>query len=55
MKTLCVENWSTRRQMVNTPVKTGNITSYDDVEDLYYLTGQKEIEEGTDDKKDRHK
>ena len=37
--------------MVNTSVRTRNINSYDYVEDLYYLTGQEEIEEGTDDKK----
>ena len=48
---MCIEDCSTRRQMVNTSVRTRNINSYDYVEDLYYLTGQEEIEEGTDDKK----
>jgi hypothetical protein len=48
---VCIKDCFTRRQMVKTPVKTRNINSYDDVEDLYYLTGQEEIEEGTDDKK----
>ena len=52
MKTnVCIKYCSTRRQMVKTTVKTRNINSYDDVEDLYHLTGQEEIEEGTDDKK----